>query len=107
MWGLTQEHGRPCGVLAALQAEAIRVLLFGSGGGRRDLRFPFEPRSDSNYGGCKAAPVTAAEANEAIAMAPGMLLARAATSPPASRRAKGGVRDRRRRSLRPAGVSGR
>ena len=34
--------------------------------------------------------MTAAEADEAIAMAPGMLLARAATSPPASRRADGG-----------------
>ena len=28
-WGLTQSHGGPCGVLAAVQAELIRILLFG------------------------------------------------------------------------------
>jgi len=28
-WGLTQVHGGPCGVLAAVQAEMLRVLLFG------------------------------------------------------------------------------
>ena len=28
-WGLVQEHGGPCGVLAAVQAELLRVLLFG------------------------------------------------------------------------------
>ena len=40
VWGLTQEHGGPCGVLAALQAEAIRVLLFGSGGGEEGPPLP-------------------------------------------------------------------
>lgn len=28
-WGLTQVHGGPCGVLASLQAEFLRLLLFG------------------------------------------------------------------------------
>ena len=28
-WGLTQTHGGPCGVLAAIQAEMLRLLLFG------------------------------------------------------------------------------
>jgi hypothetical protein len=28
-WGLTQTHGGPCGVLAAIQAEVLRLLLFG------------------------------------------------------------------------------
>eukprot|EP00980_Cylindrotheca_fusiformis_P030032 scaffold24231_cov132-Cylindrotheca_fusiformis.AAC.1 len=28
-WGLTQAHGGPCGVLAAVQAELLRLLLFG------------------------------------------------------------------------------
>lgn len=28
-WGLTQAHGGPCGVLAAIQAELLRLLLFG------------------------------------------------------------------------------
>jgi ubiquitin carboxyl-terminal hydrolase MINDY-3/4 len=29
VWGLTQEHGGPCGVLAAIQSELLRLLLFG------------------------------------------------------------------------------
>lgn len=31
-WGLVQEHGGPCGVLAAVQAELLRVVLFGDSG---------------------------------------------------------------------------
>ena len=31
IWGLTQKHGGPCGVLASIQAELIRILLFGRG----------------------------------------------------------------------------
>lgn len=29
VWSLTQQHGGPCGVLAAIQAEFLRILLFG------------------------------------------------------------------------------
>jgi len=29
LWGLTQAHGGPCGVLASIQAEMMRLLLFG------------------------------------------------------------------------------
>ena len=28
-WGLVQSHGGPCGILAAVQAELLRLLLFG------------------------------------------------------------------------------
>ncbi|KAL9182959.1 hypothetical protein ACHAXT_004238 [Thalassiosira profunda] len=81
LWGLTQAHGGPCGVLAALQAEMIRVLLFGRGGGRRDLFFPYLPATEENYQNCGAAPITAPEVDEATAMAAGMILARAGRVP--------------------------
>ena len=32
VWGLVQHHGGPCGVLAAIQAELLRTLLFTEGG---------------------------------------------------------------------------
>ena len=77
LWGLTQSHGGPCGVLAALQAEMIRLLLFGrreNKVGGRSLDFPFSPSSVKP----KIAPITPDEVNEAMAMAVGMVLARAA-----------------------------
>jgi hypothetical protein len=36
-WGLTQAHGGPCGVLASLQPEMLRLLLFGA---RDPLDYP-------------------------------------------------------------------
>ncbi|KAL3780725.1 hypothetical protein HJC23_001007 [Cyclotella cryptica] len=96
LWGLTQKHGGPCGVLAAIQAEMIRVLLFGRRRtervdrkkGERCLVYPFslhggEDGTDvSSAASCN--PITAPEVEEAIAMAMGMILARASIIPPAS-----------------------
>jgi hypothetical protein len=138
LWGLVQTHGGPCGVLAAVQAEMIRVLLFGRkrrvessrvnrkgsgvGGGKvgtiggcrgdgrdeddnRDdlpdgdednddsyfLYYPHEPTllSATNADDTTPpSPITEREAKKAMAMAIGMILARAALAsssfPPSS-----------------------
>ncbi len=97
-WGLTQRHGGPCGILAAIQAEMIRVLLWGrtkrsspptngtvmSGagtGGGRSLEYPFSPVITENHH--TSAP-TDSEVEEAMAMAIAMILARASIIPAAS-----------------------
>ena len=86
LWGLTQKHGGPCGILAAMQAEMIRLLLFG-----RDhpdcqtsdlkLFYPFNAAQDRHG---TSDPITANCVKRALAMAIGMILARAAIMPPAS-----------------------
>jgi len=58
IWGLTQKHGGPCGVLASIQAEVIRILLFGRGdSGNGELYYPFIPKSTENYLNCVSAPI--------------------------------------------------
>ncbi len=120
IWGLTQTHGGPCGVLAAVQAEMIRILLFGrrvaaattaeeggcggggvdcgcydeievrgSGGRRRRLRrqlsntlyYPFQVSQSTSSTSCTSPPITESEVTESLAMAIGMILARAALAP--------------------------
>mmetsp|Transcript_31466 Transcript_31466/g.66182 ORF Transcript_31466/g.66182 Transcript_31466/m.66182 type:complete len:946 (+) Transcript_31466:135-2972(+) len=83
LWGLTQKHGGPCGILAAIQAEMIRILLFGRKGGGEGLYFPFCPLSNANnYKETEeVSPITYCEVKEAMAMAIGMILARAAFAP--------------------------
>jgi len=92
MWGLTQKHGGPCGVLAAIQAELIRILLFGRKNDLQDksernnktdrkLVFPFSP-SDIDEANNNA--INQSEVDEALAMAVGMILARASMAPSAS-----------------------
>lgn len=83
LWGLTQKHGGPCGVLAAIQAEMIRLLLFGRNNGQSSLCYPFSPYVDEDEAK-KCHPVTVREVNEALAKAIGMILARAAITPAAS-----------------------
>jgi hypothetical protein len=90
LWGLTQKHGGPCGVLAAIQAEMIRVLLFGrrlnGGEAGRCLTYPFMLHEvpDNGVATSSRSPITASEVKEALAMAIGMILARAAVMPPSS-----------------------
>lgn len=119
IWGLTQTHGGPCGVLAAVQAEMIRILLFGrrvdattaeedgcggdgvdsgcyddievrgSGGGRRRLRrqlsntlyYPFQVSQSTSSTSCTSPPIAEREVTDSLAMAIGMILARAALAP--------------------------
>ena len=96
LWGLVQKQGGPCGVLAAVQAEMIRILLFGRAK-RSDtpkcvengyfLHYPHELSSsellssNDNNNNYIPPPITEREANEAMAMSIGMILARAALSP--------------------------
>ena len=81
LWGLIQKHGGPCGVLAAIQAEMIRVLLFGrnnSGDEKYRLYYPFDA-NHSHQGTID--PITKDQVKEAMAMAIGMILARASIMP--------------------------
>ena len=88
-WGLTQRHGGPCGILAAIQAEMIRVLLWGrrnqdglSKNTGRTFDYPFSPENIDAQVNPK--PTTASEVDEAMAMAIAMILARASIIPSAS-----------------------
>lgn len=82
LWGLTQTHGGPCGILAAIQAEMIRILLFGRDVANGDLQFPFHASTSPSDNFTKR-PYSANQVREALAMAIGMILARAAVMPPA------------------------
>ncbi|KAL7470200.1 LOW QUALITY PROTEIN: hypothetical protein ACHAXS_010453 [Conticribra weissflogii] len=92
IWGLTQKHGGPCGVLAAIQAELIRILLFGRKNDLhnnserinktdRKLVFPFSP---SDIDEVNNHAIKQSEVDESLAMAVGMILARASIAPSAS-----------------------
>lgn len=106
LWGLTQKHGGPCGVLAAIQAEMIRILLFGrecasfsssnvnrssndnksdgklsNAGKECKLFYPFYAAQDkqgTNHS------ITQDQVRESLAMTMGMILARASMMPCAS-----------------------
>ena len=95
-WGLTQRHGGPCGILAAIQAEMIRVLLWGrrryeeddgtnsnGKGGSRSFDYPYSPSGFEALNNQSKAPTTS-EVDEAMAMAIAMILARASITPAAS-----------------------
>ena len=97
-WGLTQRHGGPCGILAAIQAEMIRVLLWGNkrrpsdgttaicseGSRRRTLDYPYSPTNLEAQWDVHYTPPTISEVDEAMAMAIAMILARASIIPAAS-----------------------
>ena len=107
LWGLVQKQGGPCGVLAAVQAEMIRILLFGrsklsthrsSTNSREEidtpmyvengyfLYYPHEVSSSESLSSSNddnndiPLSITEREANVSMAMAIGMILARAAFS---------------------------
>ena len=76
-WGLTQHHGGPCGVLAAVQAELLRLLLFGS---RNPLEYPLEiPLETVSSPASKT--VADSLVREALAMSIAMIIARATLMP--------------------------
>lgn len=75
-WGLTQAHGGPCGVLAAVQAELIRLLLFG---GREPLSYPATLADvETQKTSSKMPPELI---REGLAMAIALVIARAALMP--------------------------
>ena len=113
IWGLTQVHGGPCGVLAALQAETLRMLLFGerveaapaptsaaSASAVRVVQLEC-PRSLPPKGGV-GPELTAAripsrvDVRRALALAVGTVLARAAIARPASVEARAAEEEAKR-----------
>ena len=84
-WGLTQAHGGPCGVLASVQAELLRLLLFGS-------RDPLDYPVTLNNRQARAKPDLTDELMlRSLAMSIALIVARATLTPPANDDEKGGV----------------
>lgn len=105
-WGLTQSHGGPCGVLASLQAELMRLLLFGPRVGDPSLStanpnesedtsatsmmdqagLPLHIPSQLTNHFCRAPPdLSYGFLQKTLALAMGIILARAAVQPSAAR----------------------
>ena len=79
-WGLTQHHGGPCGVLAAVQAELLRLLLFAK---RNPLEYPTEIDPDQTVSPMNLHVITEELVREALAMSIAIIVARATLMPPA------------------------
>lgn len=83
LWGLTQTHGGPCGVLASLQAELMRLLLFGPR--ISDGLLPVHIPTHLTNHFCQAKPdLSPSFLTSALALSIGIVLARAALQPSAS-----------------------
>ncbi len=83
LWGLTQAHGGPCGVLASLQAELMRLLLFGPR--ISDGLLPVHIPTHLTNHFCQAKPdLSPSFLTSALALSIGIVLARAALQPTAS-----------------------
>lgn len=72
-WGLTQSHGGPCGVLAAVQAEILRLLLFGR---RNPLDYP--PPDSLGFSTQNKADLSPELIRQALARSIAIIVARAA-----------------------------
>ena len=86
VWGLSQSHGGPCGVLAAIQAEVLRIVIFGGRRRQNNSNVPFleYPITSSNQlaqGPCDLSP---ALLQQGLAKAISIILARAAIMPSAT-----------------------
>ena len=75
-WGLQQQHGGPCGVLAAVQAELLRLLLWGPRTPDGNLEYPYSPDQLQPSGQPVAELI-----RPAMAKALGLILARASLTP--------------------------
>lgn len=73
-WGLTQQHGGPCGVLASIQAELLKLLLFGP---RNSSGLPTFPDELSNNFVLSTNDLSQNLLRHGLASAMGMILARA------------------------------
>lgn len=87
-WGLVQHHGGPCGVLAAVQAELLRLLLFGR---RRTLSESLSTVIDypqSPHILAPPEPLSKELIDHGLAKAIGLLIARATLTPSAAATAR-------------------
>ena len=80
VWGLTQTHGGPCGVLAAVQAELLRLLIFGPRR-RNGLEYP---TSLNHELAAMATDLSPQLLEEGLAKSISILLARASITPAAN-----------------------
>lgn len=96
LWGLTQTHGGPCGVLASIQAELMRMLLFGprtTDDTKPSIPYTLPlhiPTQLTNHF-CQAKPdLSTTFLQQTLALSMGIILARAALQPSATLNDKGG-----------------
>ena len=90
-WGIIQAHGGPCGVLASVQAELLRIILFGtqiSEDNNFDMVYP-STTSSSNEESSSPSSVNNSLLNReimdrALAMSLALILARSALTPAAA-----------------------
>lgn len=91
LWGLTQTHGGPCGVLASIQAELLRLLLFGTRSPSNNPRSDYIPWEYPTHN-LSTVKDTLVEGQsdlspellkQGLSMSMAMILARAAMMPPA------------------------
>jgi hypothetical protein len=95
-WGLTQTHGGPCGVLAEIQAEVLRLLLFGprlltnsstssssSSSSNTNIMIAY-PTQVSNQFVLDPPDLSPQLMRQALALAMSLILARAAMTPSAT-----------------------
>jgi hypothetical protein len=98
VWGLTQEHGGPCGVLAAIQSELLRILLFSPTQQVHPISMipllvpptirrqqpPTQPQSPTLHPPDHQTTLTPLLLQQALALSMGTILARATVMPPAT-----------------------
>jgi len=85
VWCLTQQHGGPCGVLASIQAELLRILLFGPRTIHPMSMITIDFPNDLTNEFTKAAPdMSRQKMRQVLALSMGMILARASLMPAAN-----------------------
>lgn len=85
-WGLTQKHGGPCGVLASIQAELLRILLFGSRSVHPISMLSLDLPTSITDGAVQdiiVPDMSPVKMRQALALSIGIILARAASTPSA------------------------
>jgi hypothetical protein len=82
---IVQQHGGPCGVLAAVQAELLRILIFGDTNGAHPIgEIPWHVPRNAEEQTRRLSPLTPLMMQQALALTMGVILARAAVMPSAT-----------------------
>ena len=94
LWGLVQAHGGPCGVLASIQAELLRLILFGvptidpptlaAADDSTSWRLPISVLRDTASSSSRQQLFSPGELPAYLALSMGIIVARAAYQPTAS-----------------------
>ena len=78
-WGLVQNHGGPCGVLAAIQAEVLRIILFESDQSKSKSTFDYKDKGSMRN--LKEIGGNEEDMKDCVALAMSRILVRTAMAP--------------------------